>query len=357
MNDLGMTGRLARWCARHRWSVVAAWLISVFAVVAASSVAGGVFVNDIDFLDGRDSQVAKDRLEEVRGKEPLFEQVVMQSSTVTTDTDQFRTFVDALTVDLRGLTGHVEFAVSPYDEGAVPLFSADGSTAIVLAKAVGAIDDIADHLPQIIELVAEHDGEGGFTVATFGFGSFNQTFNELAMEDFEAELIAIPIAMLVLVFVFGAVVAAFIPILLAILAIMLSISLATLLANVFPLQFFIVSMIFMFGLALGIDYSLFVVARFREERRKGRERIEAIAVAGNTASRSVLYLRSDRRDLAARADARPEHDLPGARDRHDLRCRRIRRHRAHTAAGGAGIARRQRQPAEHPVLLARGCRR
>ena len=289
MDDLGLTGRLALWSARHRWPVVVAWFAGVAAVVALSAVAGGVFVNDINFLDGRDSQVAKDRLEEVRGKEPLVEQVVVQSSTVTIDSAEFRSFVEEVTADLRALTKHVEFAVSPYDAGAVPLFSADGSTAIIQAKAAGDIDDIQDHLPTIMGAIEERDGEGGFTVATFGFASFNQTFNDLALEDLETELFAIPPAFIVLIVVFGAVVAALVPMVLALLAIMLSVALATLLANAFPLQFFIQNMIFMLGLALGIDYALFIVARFREERRRGLERIDAIAASGNTAARAVLF--------------------------------------------------------------------
>ena len=43
------------------------------------------------------------------------------------------------------------------------------------------------------------------------------------------------------------------------------------------------------GLALGIDYSLFILSRFREERARGREKLEAIAAAGATASRAVLF--------------------------------------------------------------------
>ena len=289
MDDLGLTGRLARWSARRRWPVVIVWFVGVAGVVVLSAFAGGVFVNDIDFLDGRDSQVAKDRLEEVRGKEPLVEQVVVQSSTVTTDSDEFRSFVQEVTADLRALTAHVEFAVSPYDAGAVTLFSADGSAAIIQAKVAGDIEDIADHLPPIFEVIEERDGEGGFTVATFGFGSFNQTFNDLALEDLETELLAIPPAFIVLILVFGAVVAALVPMVLALLAIMLSVALATLLADAFPLQFFIQNMIFMLGLALGIDYALFIVARFREERRRGLERIDAIAASGNTAARAVLF--------------------------------------------------------------------
>ena len=83
--------------------------------------------------------------------------------------------------------------------------------------------------------------------------------------------------------------AALIPVLLAIVSITLALSIAALIGQVFQLSFFVVHMITMMGLAVGIDYSLFIVARYREERAKGLEKIDAIAEAGATASRAVFF--------------------------------------------------------------------
>ena len=63
-----------------------------------------------------------------------------------------------------------------------------------------------------------------------------------------------------------------VPILLAIFSIVLAIAVAAVLGLMYPVSFFIVNMITMFGLALGIDYSLFIVARYKEERAKGMEK-------------------------------------------------------------------------------------
>ena len=63
----------------------------------------------------------------------------------------------------------------------------------------------------------------------------------------------------------------------------------TLVGQTWSLSFFVTNMIFMIGLAVGIDYCLFIIERFREERRRGLEKLEAIAAAGNTASRAVLF--------------------------------------------------------------------
>ncbi len=94
---------------------------------------------------------------------------------------------------------------------------------------------------------------------------------------------------IVLVLVFGAVVAGLVPVLLAILSILVGLGLVALLSLEFTLSVFIVNMLTGMGLALGIDYSLFVVSRYREERVLGLAKEDAIARAGATASRAVLF--------------------------------------------------------------------
>jgi putative drug exporter of the RND superfamily len=89
--------------------------------------------------------------------------------------------------------------------------------------------------------------------------------------------------------VFGAVVAGLVPLLMAIVAIVVALGLSTLLAQYFELSVFLVNMLTGMGLALGIDYSLFVVSRYREERGQGRHELAAIEASGATASRAVLF--------------------------------------------------------------------
>jgi RND superfamily putative drug exporter len=121
-------------------------------------------------------------------------------------------------------------------------------------------------------------------------GSVGDAFSKTSERDLQtAEQRGMPVAMIVLVLVFGAVVAAFVPIVLALVAIMVALGVTTLVGQIWSLSFFVTNMIFMIGLAVGIDYSLFIIERFREERRHGLDKIEAIAVAGNTASRAVVF--------------------------------------------------------------------
>jgi putative drug exporter of the RND superfamily len=98
-----------------------------------------------------------------------------------------------------------------------------------------------------------------------------------------------PAALIILLLVFGAVVAGLIPLVLAILSIVVALALTAIVGQVFDLSIFVQNMIFGMGLALGIDYSLFILSRFREERSEGRDKLDAIATAGATASRAVLF--------------------------------------------------------------------
>ena len=85
------------------------------------------------------------------------------------------------------------------------------------------------------------------------------------------------------------VVAGLIPIILAVMAIAIALGAAALFGLAFDLPFFIANIITMIGLAVGIDYSLFIVSRYREERAGGLDKLDAITRAGATASRAVLF--------------------------------------------------------------------
>jgi RND superfamily putative drug exporter len=99
----------------------------------------------------------------------------------------------------------------------------------------------------------------------------------------------LPFALIVLVLVFGAVVAGLVPLLMALIAIVVALGLTSIVAAGFTLSIFVVNMLTGMGLALGIDYSLFVVSRYREERGRGLAELDAIEATGATASRAVLF--------------------------------------------------------------------
>src|SRR5215218_168345 len=103
------------------------------------------------------------------------------------------------------------------------------------------------------------------------------------------ESIGVPVALLILIVVLGALIAAGLPIVLGLVSVFIAIGLAAVVGQFVDLSFFIVNMIGMIGLAVGIDYALFVISRYREERLRGHDKLTAIEIAGGTASKAVLF--------------------------------------------------------------------
>ncbi len=114
--------------------------------------------------------------------------------------------------------------------------------------------------------------------------------NEMSAEDLEkGERFGVPIALIILLVLFGAVAATLLPLGMAIVAIALALGAVGVIGQAVELIFFITMMITMIGLAVGIDYSLLIVSRFREELSRGLAKYEAVAKAGDTAGRTVLF--------------------------------------------------------------------
>lgn len=114
---------------------------------------------------------------------------------------------------------------------------------------------------------------------------------ELSQEDLEkGEAMGVPIAfIIILIVVLGAIAAALVPLVMAIVSIIVTIGISALVGTFFELSLFVTNIITIIGLAVGIDYSLFVVSRYREERGRGLDKIDAIGKAGATAGRAVVF--------------------------------------------------------------------
>ncbi len=142
---------------------------------------------------------------------------------------------------------------------------------------------------EYVDLVEEFDTDR-FDVTTIGTSSINEEFSLIAAEDLiKGEMIGIPIAVMVLIFVFGALVAPMLPLALGLFSIGIGLGIVTLVGQFEELQLFIENMVTMLGLAIGIDYSLFIVERYREQRRLGYSTQRAIEIAGGTAGKAVLF--------------------------------------------------------------------
>ena len=147
-----------------------------------------------------------------------------------------------------------------------------------------------ENVDDVLHIVEEADRVDGFRVLMVGDASIAHANNELAENDLRrGERVGIPVALVILVVLFGAIVAALMPIGLSIAAIVVALGVTALIGQVFQLIFFVTLMIIMIGLAVGIDYSLIIISRYREELARGADKYGAIERAGATAGRTVLF--------------------------------------------------------------------
>ena len=224
------------------------------------------------------------------------EVVVIHSDDLTVEDPAF----EALVTDVRDAIAalpeeDIASVTSAYDEGLDErardaLTSDDGHTTILRVELATSSSEAANHMDDLYGAVTEANGELGFAVAVTGPGAFSRDSQNLATEDLKrGEAIGVPVAMVILIFVFGALVAAGLPLVLSVFTIAVGLGLTVLIGMGFELSIFAINVLAAFGLAVGIDYSLFIVSRYREERHAGREKAEAIAAAAGTASNAVLF--------------------------------------------------------------------
>src|SRR5918994_1798380 len=249
-----MTETLARVSARRPWLVVGLWLIVIFTAVVLVAMFLA-FEGEADITRTPESKQAERILDEgfpqeAATGEAITEVVVVRAEAGDVRRKATRSRVAALAEELRraGATRTVTYR----DERR--LVSQDGDSTVLLVALGRDGEDDVDGVVDVVERF---------------FGA--------------------PLALVVLLLVFGAVVAGLVPLMLAIASIVVALALVALLAQAYDLSVFTQNMLIGMGLALGIDYSLFTLSRYREERLQGRARPDAIATSGATAGRAVLF--------------------------------------------------------------------
>ena len=285
-----ITARVARVSARYRWYVIGIW--GALALMAGSLAfdIGDVLTTDAA-VDNAESERAEALLEErLRGPEAPQEFVVLRSERATVDDAAFAELTGDLLARLRALDGTVVSATSYFETGHTGLISADRRTALIPVTLAGEAGEAEKTAGAVVALVEAYETPPGFEALVAGRGSIGRTFTETSERDLRrGEGIGAPVALIILIAVFGAAVAAGIPLIVALIAIVTALGVAFVVGQGFQLSFFVVNMITAIGLAVGIDYSLFIVQRFREERLRGLSVDAAISRAGATANRAVLF--------------------------------------------------------------------
>ncbi len=276
----------------HPWTAVGAWvaaiLISLVVIVSGGAQA---FSTQVQRYDGSGSSRAdalmRERFAHRHDSDRPNEVLILRSATLRVDDPAFREQAQAIEKRLTALDGDVITSVLSYFTTANnALVSADRHSTIVPMR----VRDPERTMGTVQQALAQRDARSDLVWFMVGRASVGNEFKTLAQQDLKAELrIGLPVALLVLLVVFATAVAALVPVLVALSAIVVTLAIMVLAGPVLQAYFLVTNMIVMMGLAVGIDYSLFVLSRYREERISAQSRHAALTAAGRSAGRAIVF--------------------------------------------------------------------
>jgi putative drug exporter of the RND superfamily len=171
-----------------------------------------------------------------------------------------------------------------------PVTAPDGGSVLVAVTLHGDPDTADARIDPLLAATATvQQRHPDLRVEQVGDASISKGINDHLAKDFgKATSLSLPITLLILLIAFGAIIAAGVPVILALCAVMAAIGLSALASHIVPATETINEVILLMGMAVGVDYSLFYLKREREERARGRGKIDAINVAAATSGHAVL---------------------------------------------------------------------
>ncbi|MGD9960610.1 MMPL family transporter [Nocardioides sp.] len=271
--------RLGRWSFRHRFVVTAFWLVLlVLAGVGANTLSGKT--SDQFTLPGVESIKAFDLIKErtpEASPDGATARIVFQAPAGSTLADE-KPLVNQTLADID--SAHVATVISPFDSGSI---SEDGRTGIATVTYTKQSIELDQADKDVLEAAPEAARDAGLRVEIGG-----DVLQEIP-ETGSSELLGILVAIVVLVITFGSLLAAGMPLLTALIGVGIGVSSITTATGFIDLGSTAPVLASMLGLAVGIDYALFIVSRYRHEVGLGREPEEAAGRAVGTAGSAVVF--------------------------------------------------------------------
>ncbi len=275
----------------HRRLVAAVWAVLLIVGLVLAPRIGEIFGTQDETGGAGDSRAAVQLINARFGRQGAFSQVlVMHSDSVEVDDPAFGDAARSL-LDVARATGVVAGTHSYFEDGDSLLVSADRRTTYAYIdlssqsfekafRDAGKLLDAVKAAPKPPWLAAHVTGQESV---------FAETMSISQSSLLQGEALGFPVAALVLVVVFGALVAALLPLFTGLLAILLTLAGSWALGHVLPVSVFVQNIATMIGLGVGIDYSLFMLNRFRQERSLGRTPEESAIAAVTHAGKAVAF--------------------------------------------------------------------
>ncbi|GAA4026251.1 MMPL family transporter [Streptomyces plumbiresistens] len=291
MTEVNGPPRVGGWTrfvtARPRLSLLAALVLTVLAVLAGSGVADRLGAGGWEDPDAESTYATKALEREFPDSQPNF-LLLVDSGASSVDDPAVAAEAERLAERLAGEQGVI--GVSSYwQAGAAPALRAkDGREALIAARITGDEKEMGETLDRIAP--SYRGVHGPVEVKVGGPVAVRHEMQTIIQEDLtRAEMIALPVTLVLLVMVFGSAVAALLPLGIGIVAILGTNAVLRGLTEVTDVSVFALNLTTALGLGLAIDYALFIVRRFREELSAGAEPLTAVGTTLRTAGRTVLF--------------------------------------------------------------------
>ena len=288
-----MFARWGRFVYRFRWATLIASAVLLGLSIAAIFTGGTLADNGgfgADLLAGKAAKLIASEIhpQGAAAKGGSSFTLIFSSPSLAADDPAFQKAVEAavtpLNSDLRVTTVTTPYSVPAGQKGV--LISKDSHKALVV---VGLRDDSRKAQSYISQVVGEVS-PGPLNVVATGQVPINQAFNKSLENDLNrAEVVALPVTLLLLVLIFASIVAALLPVGVGLLAIAGGVGGTLFLAHFTDVSQYAMNVVTLIGLAVAIDYSLFIVNRFRDELAAGASREDAIATSMSTAGRAITF--------------------------------------------------------------------
>ncbi|PPS74445.1 MULTISPECIES: MMPL family transporter [Streptomyces] len=290
MTEVNTPPRVRGWTrfvtARPRLSLLVALVLTVLAVLAGSGVADRLGAGGWEDPTAESTYATKALEREFPGSQPNV-LLLLDAGDASVDDPAVAAEAERLTERLaseRGVTG----VGSYWQSGTPALRSKDGHEALIAARVTGDEKTAGETLERIAPHYRGVHGPAEVTVG--GPVAVRHEMQTIIQEDLtRAELIALPVTLVLLVMVFGSAVAALLPLGIGIVAILGTNAILRGLTELTDVSVFAINLTTALGLGLAIDYALFIVRRFREELSTGAEPVTAIGTTLRTAGRTVLF--------------------------------------------------------------------
>ena len=290
--------RLGRFAARRRWAFIAVWVVLLAAIGGGAAVAGGKMSDSFSIPDTPGQNAIDELSARIPGAGGSTGRIVFSAPEGRSLAEpQFQAAVEAAVEQAVGLpgvvagtdpfTGQIVLAgglpVPPNPAATPQLAPPNGQVGFATLQMQGQITEVPAATHDALAQIAAASSKDGLTLELSGAAV------KQAPAIGSTEALGVVVALIVLLIMFGSVVAAGLPMLTALIGIGIGVSGVLIVANWIDMSSTAPILALMLGLAVGIDYALFIVSRHRKQLLEGMEVRESIARANGTAGSAVVF--------------------------------------------------------------------